>query len=173
MPQPQVVGDQGGNHQGGTQDFGLAQDRPFGCTNLRSAFDQIRALERNGYGRKGEYVCFDVHPFRTTRPEHWLKHLGNSRDTFLRLLDKARSFPEAKAQALIDDLNRGVIFDWVPGINNAGLSVRNPRTGNVVRFMIVNRRRDDGDTQYWDLVPVHQDQVAFNIADVTMRVYND
>ena len=71
------------------------------------------------------------------------------------------------------DLNRGVIFDWVPGINNAGLSVRNPRTGNVVRFMIVNRRKDDGDTQYWDLVPVHQDQVAFNIADVTMRVYND
>jgi len=25
------------------------QDRPFGNTNLRSAFDQVRALERNGY----------------------------------------------------------------------------------------------------------------------------
>ena len=47
------------------------QDRPFGSTNLRSAFDQVRALERNGYGKNGEYVCFDVHPFRTTKPEHW------------------------------------------------------------------------------------------------------
>jgi len=81
------------------------QDKPFGSNNLRVAFNQVRALERTGYGRRGEYVCFDVHPFRTTRPEHWLKHLGNSRDTFLRLVDKARSFPEAKAQALIDDLN--------------------------------------------------------------------
>ena len=105
MPQPQVVGDQGGNHQGGTQDFGLAQDRPFGCTNLRSAFDQIRALERNGYGRKGEYVCFDVHPFRTTREEHWLDHLTNSRRTFQRLLEKARTFDEKTAQTLITDRN--------------------------------------------------------------------
>ncbi|MBM3901244.1 MAG: TIM barrel protein [Verrucomicrobia bacterium] len=81
------------------------QDKPFGSNNLRVAFNQVRALERTGYGRRGEYVCFDVHPFRTTRPEHWLKHLGNSRDTFLRLVDKARSFPEANPQALIDDLN--------------------------------------------------------------------
>ena len=28
------------------------QDKPFGCTNLRSAFNQVRALERNGYGSK-------------------------------------------------------------------------------------------------------------------------
>jgi len=81
------------------------QDRPFGCTNLRSAFDQIRALERNGYGRHGEYVCFDVHPFRTTRPEHWMRHLVNSRRTFLRLLQKARSFDEAEAKRLIADRN--------------------------------------------------------------------
>ena len=81
------------------------QDRPFGCTNLRSAFDQIRALERNGYGRKGEYVCFDVHPFRTTKEEHWLDHLTNSRRTFLRLLEKVRSFDEKAAQALVADRN--------------------------------------------------------------------
>lgn len=81
------------------------QDKPFGSANLRVAFNQVRALERNGYGRRGEYVCFDVHPFRTTRPEHWLKHLGNSRRTFLRLLDKARSYPEAKAAELIQDRN--------------------------------------------------------------------
>ena len=81
------------------------QDRPFGCTNLRSAFDQIRSLERNGYGRKGEYVCFDVHPFRTTKEEHWLDHLTNSRRTFLRLLEKVRSFDEKAAQALVADRN--------------------------------------------------------------------
>jgi xylose isomerase len=77
------------------------QDRPFGCTNLRSAFDQVRALERNDYGKRGEYVCFDVHPFRTTKEENWLDHLTNSRRTFLRLVEKARSFDEKKAQALV------------------------------------------------------------------------
>lgn len=77
------------------------QDRPFGCTNLRSAFDQVRALERNGYGKKGEYVCFDVHPFRTTKEEHWMAHLTNSRRTFLKLVEKARSFDEKAAAALV------------------------------------------------------------------------
>src|SRR5437868_5248589 len=79
------------------------QDRPFGCTNLRSAFDQERALERNGYGKKGEYVCFDVHPFRTTKEEHWMDHLTNSRRTFLRLVEKSRSFDEKTALALVRD----------------------------------------------------------------------
>jgi xylose isomerase len=81
------------------------QDRPFGCTNLRSAFDQIRALERNGYGRRGECVCFDVHPFRTTKEEHWMAHLENSRRTFLHLVRKARRFDEKAAQSLIADRN--------------------------------------------------------------------
>lgn len=81
------------------------QDKPFGSTNLRVAFNQIRALERNGYGKNGEYVCFDVHPFRTTRVEHWMDHLNNSRRTFLKLLEKARSFDEATAKSLAADRN--------------------------------------------------------------------
>src|SRR5438445_636589 len=81
------------------------EDRPFGNTNLRVAFNQVRALERNGYGKKGEYICFDVHPFRTTKVEHWLRHLDNSRRTFLKLVEKARSFDEKKAQQLIADRN--------------------------------------------------------------------
>src|SRR5438093_7435019 len=81
------------------------QDKPFGSANLRIAFNQVRALERNGYGKKGEYVCFDVHPFRPTKVEHWLAHLSNSRRTFLRLVEKARSFDEKKASALIADRN--------------------------------------------------------------------
>ncbi|MSU59795.1 MAG: xylose isomerase [Pedosphaera sp.] len=79
------------------------QDKPFGSANLRVAFNQVRALERNGYGRHGEYVCFDVHPFRTTKPAHWLAHLSNSRRTFLKLVKKSRTYPEKQAQALIAD----------------------------------------------------------------------
>jgi xylose isomerase len=78
------------------------QDKPFGSTNLRTAFNQVRALERNQYGRKGEYICFDVHPFRTTKPEHFLAHLENSRRTFLKLLAKVRSFNEKRAKEFID-----------------------------------------------------------------------
>jgi xylose isomerase len=81
------------------------QDKPFGSTNLRSAFNQVRALERTGYGRNGEYVCFDVHPFRPTKVEHWLKHMDNSRKTFLQLVEKARKFDETKAKQLISDRN--------------------------------------------------------------------
>ncbi len=81
------------------------QDKPFGSNNLRVAFNQVRALERNAYGQNGEYVCFDVHPFRTTKVEHWLAHLDNSRRTFLRLVEKARMFDEKRAQALIADRN--------------------------------------------------------------------
>ncbi|MBI4663507.1 MAG: TIM barrel protein [Verrucomicrobia bacterium] len=81
------------------------QDKPFGSNNLRVAFNQVRALERNGYGKRGEYVCFDVHPFRTTKKEHWLDHLVNSRRTFLQLVRKARTFNEKQAQQLISDRN--------------------------------------------------------------------
>src|SRR3989449_767558 len=66
------------------------QDKPFGSNNLRSAFNQVQSIERHGYGSRGEYVCFDVHPFRTTKPEHWLAHLADSRRTLLRLVEKAR-----------------------------------------------------------------------------------
>src|SRR4029078_8904328 len=89
------------------------QDKPFGSTNLRSAFNQVRALERNGYGAKGEYVCFDVHPFRPTKVEHWLAHLDNSRKTFLRLVAKARSFDEKKENAMIAERNYAALDQMV------------------------------------------------------------
>lgn len=77
------------------------QDKPFGSVSLRSAFDQVRVLERNKYGSKGECVCFDVHPFRSTKDEDVVKHLANSRATFLRMVQKARTFDDKKAQQLI------------------------------------------------------------------------
>ena len=77
------------------------QDKPFGSANLRVAFNQVRTLQRTGYGKNGEFICFDVHPFRTTRPEQLIAHLDNSRKTFLRLVEKAESYPEKQANALI------------------------------------------------------------------------
>lgn len=89
------------------------QDKPFGSSNLRVAFNQVRALERNGYGKHGEYVCFDVHPFRTTKVDHWVAHLDNSRRTFLHLLQKARTFDEKEAQQLINDRNYAALDQLV------------------------------------------------------------
>ena len=65
----------------------------------------MRALERNGYGKNGEYVCFDVHPFRTTKEEHWMDALLNSRRTFLKIVEKARSFDEKAARELAAERN--------------------------------------------------------------------
>ena len=89
------------------------QDKPFGSANLRVAFNQVRALERNGYGKRGEYVCFDVHPFRTTKPEHWMAHLDNSRRTFLKLVEKARTYDEAAAKQLIADRDYAALDQMV------------------------------------------------------------
>ncbi len=89
------------------------QDKPFGSSNLRVAFNQLRALERNSYGKNGEYICFDVHPFRPTKVEHWMAHLDNSRRTFLRLLEKARSFDEKRAQQLVADRNYAALDQMV------------------------------------------------------------
>lgn len=89
------------------------QDKPFGSANLRVAFNQARALERSGYGQHGECVCFDVHPFRTTKEERWLAHLDNSRRTFLRLVEKARSFDDRKAQQLIADRDYAALDQMV------------------------------------------------------------
>ena len=73
----------------------------------------MQALERSGYGSGGEYVCFDVHPFRTTKPEHWVAHLDNSRRTFLRLVEKARTFDDAAAQSLIADRDYAALDQMV------------------------------------------------------------
>jgi xylose isomerase len=89
------------------------QDKPFGSTNLRGAFDQVRVLEQNKYGSNGEYVCFDVHPFRTTGVEHWLAHLDNSRRTFLKLVQKARTYNESKTRQMIADRDYQALDQYV------------------------------------------------------------
>src|SRR5262249_36584356 len=41
------------------------QDKNFGASNLRTAFNQVRVLEEAGYGRNGEFIGLDVKAMRT------------------------------------------------------------------------------------------------------------
>jgi xylose isomerase len=82
------------------------QDKPFGSVNLRTAFDQVRVLERHRFGADtNACIAFDVHSFRTTSGEQSFDHIVNSRKTFKRLLEKVRSFDEKQASQLIAALD--------------------------------------------------------------------
>ncbi len=78
------------------------QDKAFGSANLRVAFNQVRVLEKAGYKDKG-FVTFDTKPMRTSKPEHQARHLDNSRRIFLHLVDKVRTWDEAREQQYIAD----------------------------------------------------------------------
>ncbi len=54
------------------------QDKAFGVENLRQAFNQVRVLVENGYGRNGEYVGLDVKAMRTQPDMVSYRHLENS-----------------------------------------------------------------------------------------------
>ena len=54
------------------------QDKSFGVENLRQAFNQIKLLKENGYGKNGEYVGLDVKAMRTTKDADSYKHIENS-----------------------------------------------------------------------------------------------
>jgi xylose isomerase len=68
------------------------QDKNFGAANLRAAFNQVRVLEDNGYGRHGEFIGLDVKALRTQSGAPVTAHLANSRAIFLALVDKVRSY---------------------------------------------------------------------------------
>jgi len=77
------------------------QDKSFGAVDLRRAFNQIRVLEEAGYGRNGEFVGLDVKAMRATRPTDATKHLANSREFFLALVEKVRTLDRKKEAAFI------------------------------------------------------------------------
>ena len=54
------------------------QDKVFGVENLRQAFNQIKILLENDYGKKGEYMGLDVKAMRTQKKEDCYRHLYNS-----------------------------------------------------------------------------------------------
>ena len=77
------------------------QDKSFGSVDLRRAFNQVRILDKYDFGKNGEWVGLDVKAMRTQKDNVATKHLTNSREIFLRLLELSRSLDEKKVQALI------------------------------------------------------------------------
>jgi xylose isomerase len=77
------------------------EDRSFAAINLRGAFNQVRVLEEGGYGRKGEFVGLDVKAMRSQLRERSTKHLSNSRELFLYLVEKVRTLDKRKEQEFI------------------------------------------------------------------------
>lgn len=81
------------------------QDKAFGTANLRAAYNQVRVLELGGYAETGAYVGLDVKAMRTQKADQAALHLSNSREIFLTLVDKVRTFPEAVERQCIADRN--------------------------------------------------------------------
>jgi xylose isomerase len=76
------------------------QDKSFGVVDLRRAFNQVWVLERNGYGQNGEFVGLDVKALRTQNKAVSTKHLSNSREIFLRLVELTRSLDVKRVEEL-------------------------------------------------------------------------
>lgn len=74
------------------------QDKNFGAVNLRAAFNQVLVLEAAGYGSHGEYVGLDVKAVRTQRGSPVTDHLKNSRQIFLNLVAKARTYDRKRVE---------------------------------------------------------------------------
>lgn len=77
------------------------QDKNFGAANLRAAFNQVRVLEEAGYGSRGEFIGLDVKAMRTQKGKGVTAHLTGSREIFLHLVDKVRSWDRKLEQELI------------------------------------------------------------------------
>lgn len=71
------------------------QDKSFGVENLRTAFNQIKVLMENGFGKNGEYIGLDVKVMRTEKQDGSYKHLENSLKIAKMLEAKAEKFDYA------------------------------------------------------------------------------
>jgi len=78
------------------------QDKTFGSVDLRRAFNQVRVLDVNNYGKKGEWVGLDVKAMRSQKSPA-VKHLANSRAIFLRLLEISRSLDRKAVDAFVKE----------------------------------------------------------------------
>lgn len=78
------------------------QDKAFGTVDLRRAFNQVRVLEQAGYGKNGEWVGLDVKAMRTQPFEIAYRHLDNSKEIFLQLVEVSRKVDPQEVQELID-----------------------------------------------------------------------
>src|SRR5262249_53482616 len=78
------------------------QDKSFGSVDLRRAFNQVWVLERAGYGQNGEWVGLDVKAMRTQPHEVAWKHLENSKEVFLQLVEVCRKIDPQEVQGFRD-----------------------------------------------------------------------
>jgi len=90
------------------------QDKTFGSVDLRRAFNVVDVLVRNDYGTRGEVVGLDVKAMRTQPFELAMKHLSNSREIFLRLVDVSAKIDRAEwgrlaAERDYEELERFII----------------------------------------------------------------
>ena len=76
------------------------QDRAFGAVDLRRAFNQVRVLDENRFWEVG-MVGLDVKAVRTQPAEIATKHLRNSLQMFLKLVEVVRSLDRASMDQLI------------------------------------------------------------------------
>ena len=77
------------------------QDLTFGAVDPRRALNQVRVLDRHGFGNNGEWVGLDVKVMRTQKEGVDLKHLEYSRKIFLKLLEISRSLDDKYMDELI------------------------------------------------------------------------
>jgi xylose isomerase len=66
------------------------QDKSFGSVDIRRALNQVRILDKHDYGKNGEWVGLDVKAMRTQKDPVATKHLSNSKEIFLKLLEISR-----------------------------------------------------------------------------------
>lgn len=77
------------------------QDRSFGSVDLRRAFNQVRVLDENRFWDVG-MVGLDVKAVRTQPAELATKHLRNSLQLFLCLVELSRSLDRQVVRELIE-----------------------------------------------------------------------
>lgn len=70
------------------------QDKTFGSVDIRRAFNQVRILDKHDYGNNGEWVGLDVKAMRTQKDDSATRHLSNSKEMFLRLLEISRNLDD-------------------------------------------------------------------------------
>jgi xylose isomerase len=87
------------------------EDRSFGSIDLRRAFNQVRVLDENRFYEKG-IVGLDVKAMRTQPADIATKHLSNSLNTFLRLVEVVRALDQEKIKEVIEARDYEEL-DWI------------------------------------------------------------
>jgi xylose isomerase len=88
------------------------QDKVFGSVDLRRAFNTVWVLERAGYDG---CIGLDVKAMRTTHQADQTRHLANSREIFLRIVEVARSVDTARIESFRAERNYEALEMYILG----------------------------------------------------------